>query len=124
MLSLARGWTMDVDRGPDWLFVRLHGPDDGGDGSELADQLWTVMQQSFTHRLVLELDDLTILRSAVIGQLVMLQKRVQTHGGMLRLCGLSKENQEAIHACRLDRCFPTFQSRADAVMGAAAVKPR
>ena len=26
MLNLSHGWTFDVDRGPDWLFVRLHAP--------------------------------------------------------------------------------------------------
>ncbi len=125
MLELAPGWTMDVDRGPDWLFVRLHGPDNGdAEGQDLAQRIWSLMQQHFTYRVVLEMDDLPLLRSYLLGQLVMLNKRIHSHNGMMRLSGLSESNQEVLHVSRLDHCFCPYASRADAVMGHSIQKPR
>ena len=95
---------MDVDRGPDWMFVRLHPAEELGPGDlSLAEKIWSILQQSFVYRLVLELDELEMLHSSVIAQLVLLAKRIHSHNGMLRLCGLSDANQEVIHICRLGR---------------------
>jgi anti-anti-sigma factor len=119
------GWRMDVDRGPDWMFVRLHPSEELGLGDlSLAENIWSLLQQSFVYRLVLELDELQVLQSCVIAQLVMLAKRIHSHNGMLRLSGLSQANQEVIHICRLDECLPNFCSRGDAVMGHRPVHPR
>ena len=125
MLDLMPEWTMDVERGPEWLFVRLHGPDNGeAEGTELANRIWALLEQHFTYRLVLELDDVALLRSYVLGQLVMLHKRIHSHGGMLRLSGLSNENLEALKACRLDHAFSRYATREDAVMSHGPTKPR
>ena len=80
MLELARKWTMDVERGPDWLFIRLHGPENREtEPWELANRLWQLMEQHFTYRLVLELDDVPLLSSYLLGQLVMLHKLMVQH---------------------------------------------
>jgi anti-anti-sigma regulatory factor len=119
------GWQLDVDRGPDWVFVRLH-PDDRGeiDDFALAEQIWSILEQSFTYRLVLELDEVPTLRSYLIAQLVLLSKRIHTHGGLLRLCGLSPANQEVVHVCRLEGCLPNYGNRGEAVMGHRPAQPR
>jgi anti-anti-sigma factor len=70
------------------------------------------------------MDDVHLLSSSMMGQLVILQKRVLQHDGALRLCGLSPQCQEALHLCRLDRVMPNFYSREDAVHGCARSKPR
>ena len=116
--QIAAGWRMDVDRGPDWMFVRLHPAQNNDiDDFSLAEQVWSVMEQCFTYRLVLELDQVAVLQSGLIAQLVLLSKRIHTHGGMLRLCGLSPENQQILHLCRLEGCLPNYDTRGDAVMG-------
>lgn len=125
MLDVAHGWTVDVDRGPDWLFVRLHGPTSGStEGNELAEMLWNLLRQHFTNRLVLDLDDLPILKSQLIGQLVLLYKRIHADGGLMRLCGLSAGNQDALRVCRLGDRFPSYRNREDAVMGHLPGRPR
>ncbi len=112
-------WNFDVDRGPDWVFVRLRPAHDGGtEENSLAAQVWSILEQSFTYRLVLELDCLDLLQSCLIAQLVMLSKRVHSHDGMLRLCGLSSVNQQVLKVCRLNGCLPNYDNRGDAVMGA------
>lgn len=125
MIDVVSGWTMDVDRGPDWLFIKLHAPSDGGIHCDhLAEMLWSVMEQHFSRRLVLECEGISWLHSAVIGQLVLLHKRVYAQGGLMRLCGVSPNNQQALHACRMDSRFPSYACRTDAVMGHRPLQPR
>ncbi len=125
MLDVAPGWSVDVERGPDWLFVRLHAHTEAiFDAAGLADMLWQVLQQQLTHRLVLELDDLPILSSQLIGELVRLHKRIEQHDGLLRLVGLSERNLEALRLTRLDGSFPHYASREDAVMCHNGARPR
>ena len=126
MIQTDLGWRYEVNRGPDWIFVRLRPCDDGGvdSSASLADRLWSVLDQCFTYRLVLELDEVPIMQSYLIGQLVQLAKRISAQGGMLRLCGLSPANQEVIRLCRLDGCLPLYGSRSDAVMGRSTIANR
>ncbi|MCA9207375.1 MAG: hypothetical protein KDA55_03420 [Planctomycetales bacterium] len=124
LIDLADGWHAELDRGPDWLFVRLSGLQRGGGNVSLADAIWQLLQQNLAHRLVLELDDLPILPSHVIGELVKLHKRINTEGGLMRICGLSDECQSVCRMNRLDARFPHYGSRHDAVMGHYPAKPR
>lgn len=121
----APRWTIDVERGPDWLFVRLHAPDwTTNESGDLAKVVWQTMQQHFARRIVLEMQDVDRLHSQLIGQLVLLQKRIQSTGGILRICGLSASNIDALRATRLNDRFPCYWDREDAVMGRRAAKPR
>ena len=118
MIEIGPGWEMDVDRGPDWVFVTLRNPDPDATGTPpLAESLWRLLKNNASYRLVLELDQIEVLYSYLIGQLVLLHKRIYIHGGMMRLCGLSPHNQEVLHLCRMDERFPPYASREDAVMG-------
>lgn len=129
-LELASGWQTEVDRGPDWLFVRLRPPANGnGDSFPLAEHIWEFMRQHFATRVVLELDELPLLRSALIGQLVLLHKRVHSQGGIIRLAGVSDANQSVLRMMRLEDRFPQFTTRIEAVAGNAVdthrcTKPR
>ncbi len=111
MLEAKPGWSIDVDRGPDWLFVRLHADrGDCGEVSGLAETLWEILQRHFSHRLVVEMEEVRWLRSSLVGELVRLHKRIASHGGLLRLSGLSDQNQEVLRHCRLAGCFPQYHS--------------
>ena len=61
-IPCACGWELEVDRGPDWLFIRprcaAHAPHDA---LEFSEQVWTLVEQSFTHRLVLELTETAVV---------------------------------------------------------------
>jgi anti-anti-sigma factor len=125
MLQMAPGWNLDVDRGPDWLFVKLHcDPKNSWDSPPLAETLWALTEQHFTRRLVVECDDLQFLHSVLLGQLVLLHKRLTSQGGLLRLAGLSEQNQDVLRGCRLDGRFPAYDCRTDAIMGFRPDKPR
>jgi anti-anti-sigma factor len=124
MLAIAPGWEMDVDRGPGWLLVRVRSSDpDACDTPPLADQVWSLLSRHFIYRLALELDEVELLHSFLLGQLVLLDKRVRQRGGLMRLCGLSSFNQQVLRTHGLDVRFPTYDDREEAVMGSSH-KPR
>jgi len=124
MSHVLSHWLFEVDRGPDWLFLRAHVPEDENDVETFADDVWTLLDQHMKYRVVLELDAIVHLHSALLGQLVKISKRVHSHGGLIRLCGLSMANQNVLHICRLEAGLPHYSNRADAVMGHRPGQPR
>ncbi len=118
MTERTTSWDMEVDRGPNWLFVKLRHPrrDTNGNDVPLADELWNLLQQHFTSRMVVELDEVDRLQGWMLDELVNLNDRVASSGGMLRLCGSNQANSETLKANRL----PVFHSRQEAV----GVRPR
>lgn len=114
MIQAASGLLRDVERGPDWLLLKLAA---SGDWASLADSLWSLSNQYFTYRLVLDCDEINLLDSALMGQLLMLERRMRQQGGLLRLCGLSEASQQALHQCRLDGRLPHFATRTQAILG-------
>ena len=124
MIQAARGCELEVERGPDWLFVKPQGASLRGHEDELAEQIWQLLEQCTTHRLVLELNDVDLFVSSLVGQLVLLQQRICDRGGLMRLCGLSAANQRALIACRLNGYFPLYSDRTQAVMASRPQQPR
>lgn len=125
VLELSPGWTLETEHGPGWMFIKLcsaHAPNT--EDLKLADAVWELAQQEFCHRVVVEMDAVEVLHSHLIAELVRLFKRVQTRGGLLRLCGLSDANYEVIRTCRLSDCFPRYRDRHAAVMGHRPAQPR
>jgi len=44
----APSWTADVERGPNWIFLRVHAPNKtAGDGNELADVVWQTISNTW-----------------------------------------------------------------------------
>ena len=122
-VSLAQGWDLDVERGPDWLFVQPRCSDDGTSGEfELAEHLWSLLEQNLTHRMVLELGAIVCLTPGLIDQLASLQKRIHAHDGTLRICGLSVKNESLLDDSEWSSLLPHFCDREAAVMGQA--RPR
>lgn len=124
MLEVAPGWTAGVERGPDWLFLKLHcTPEHVWDDPPLGEAIWEMLERHMVRRVVIECEEIH-LHSALIGQLVMLHKRVTAHGGVMRLCGLSDADRDVLRMTRLDNQFPEFACRTDAVLGYRPAKPR
>ena len=114
------GLELNVDRGPNWLFVKLRSKDEAKQSvPQIADKLWSISTRHFIYRLVLELEDLDEMPSGMMGQLVLLQSRLAQCGGALRICGLSQECEEAMQSCHLDSALPNHPSREAAVMGSS-----
>ncbi|MGW8258381.1 MAG: STAS domain-containing protein, partial [Thermoguttaceae bacterium] len=120
MLTIAPGLELDVERGPDWLIIKMRKMDISSKSSPpIANEIWAILQQHFTYRLVLELDQAPVLNSHIIGQLVKLSRMIEEHDGVMRLCGLSAYNRRVLDACRLENRFQSYQDRQEAVMGSS-----
>jgi hypothetical protein len=118
MLKVCSGWELETERGPDWLIVKVkHPTKDVVASCPLVDVLWSVLEQHFTHRLVLELDQIECLDDPLIEQLIQLHDRIAEHGGVMRVCGLSAENRRALLDRALDGAFVPYVDREDAVSG-------
>lgn len=125
--AVGTDWVFDVERGPEWLIVRLVSPPPwqwAGGAPSLADQLWQICQQHFTWRLVLDLERLPLLTSPLLGQLLILQGLVRERGGILRLCGVSAQQANALRLSRLESKLPLYHSARDAVLGFCRAKPK
>jgi anti-anti-sigma factor len=120
MLAISAGCQFEVQRGPDWLLVRVRKVEAApSTSSPFAECVWQLLEQHFTYRLMLELDQVVLLDSSLIGQLIQLHKRIREHDGIMRLCGLSSHNRSVLHTCALDDRFRSYDSRVEAIMGGA-----
>jgi anti-anti-sigma factor len=118
MLTISPGWDLEVERGPDWLFVKLGDrvPADS-DTPSLADEIWSILDRHFVYRVVLQLDRVRALDRDLLREVVRLYRRIRQHGGMMRLCGLSAQHHRMLEASGLIRRFPAYRDLQEAVMG-------
>lgn len=116
-VTVAQGWDLEVERGPDWLFVRPRPTGVSGDEApSLGEQIWGLLERTLMHRLVLELGEINRLDDELIAQIVWLQGRVHEHDGILRVCGLSAENEKRLCAAVKGGQIPLYCDREAAVM--------
>ena len=121
VVHVIDGFRLSVDRGPNWLFVKLRPKRSFADDvAQVADHLWSVASRHFIYRLVLELEELHRMPAEMIEQLVSLQERLNQCGGSLRICGLTADCAESLRGCQLDAALPNYATRHDAVLGAEA----
>ena len=125
LLKLVEGWNAELNQGPNWLVVRLsNATSPSASSAPLADALWTVMRQQFTQRLVIDLDQIPLVESYMISELLRLQTRIRSEGGLLRLCGVSEQIQNALRVSKLGGQLPQYQTPVDAMKGFRPAKPR
>jgi hypothetical protein len=97
MLKVIPGWELDVDRGPDCLLITVREPSRAAECfAPLDEVLWSILDQHFTYRLVLELGQLRSLNREIVAQLLALHDRISAHGGLMRVCGLSSRNRRLL----------------------------
>ena len=115
-VDLAPGWKTELDRGPDWLFVRLFGPEGGhADASGMADSLFSILRQEMKTRLLLECDEILELPRDLIVELLRLQTQIDKHGGVLRLCGLLPSQETLLRRNGFEPLG--YRDRSEAVLG-------
>jgi hypothetical protein len=94
---------LTVDRGPNWLFVKLHTRRNWThELPHLADELWSIAERHFIYRLLLELEELRSIPTGLIEQLLMLNERLADSGGALRISGLTAKCARALRGAGLD----------------------
>jgi len=121
MLKVIPGWELDVERGPGCLLVKVRKPRrSGGSLAPLDEELWSILDQHLTYRVVLELDQVKSLSAEILDQLLSLHARLEAHGGLMRICGLSPRNRRLLLERQVnDRLIP-YHDVEEAVMGSVA----
>ena len=118
MLATVAGYEFDVDRGPDWLWIRIRSLETGSLlSAPLAEELKELVERHFIYRIVLELHRVPELSSELIGELVELTRYIKDHDGVLRVCGLSPEGRAMLEMCGLDDLCLAYETREEAVLG-------
>lgn len=112
--SEAQCGHMRIERGPDWLFVRLDGDARRTLEPALADGIWDALQENHAHRVLLELDDVDGVDDELIATITTLAGRIRSAGGLMRLCGLSEIDVRTLRA-RGAANVAHFDSRAAAI---------
>ncbi len=121
MLKVIPGWELDVERGPDCLLVKVRKPRrSGGTLAPLDEVLWSVLDQHFIYRLVLELDQVKSLSEEIVDQLLSLHDRIEARGGLMRICGLAPRSRRMLLDRQAnDRLIP-YHDVEEAMMGSVA----
>lgn len=108
-------WSLAVERGPDWLFVRVENdPTTTGQASSLAEAIWGMIREHHASRVVLELDRVDAIDEPLIGAIAEVGTRVRQEGGLIRACGLSQPNLDRLKLTPAT-AVPHFGTRSEAV---------
>lgn len=82
---------------------------------EVGDQLFATLPRSGTVALVLDFSGVETISSAMLGKLLLLQRRVDSAAGQLRLCELGSVVQDIFRTTNLDRLFNIDRDRHEAL---------
>jgi hypothetical protein len=116
------GEELEIQRGPNWLFVRVHTCHTCSDNcASLASRVSAALDQHLVNRVVLELGDAAISCEQLIEELRVLDNWVQHRHGVLRVCGLSSRASYRLHRSPLAQRFPVYHDREEAVWGGTRV---
>jgi hypothetical protein len=105
-----RGAMVEVERGPDWLFVQVGDPCGG-----LTESVWETIREHGASRVVLELDRVERVDEALGEVIATIGTRVRDAGGLIRICGLSPAKLSQLRSVAVATCVPHFDSRGEAV---------
>ncbi|MEE3368587.1 MAG: hypothetical protein VX346_04500 [Planctomycetota bacterium] len=121
--TLAGQWSVECNRGPDWLFVRLSATPDSQSGgyAGLADSLDQLLRAELLRRLLVELDQVENLTEELIAELESLRCRLETSGGLLRISGVGAASLPANDRQHHLAHYPT--RRAAVTAGRPATSP-
>lgn len=112
--TVPGAWDLAVERGPDWLFVRLkNAPAARSDGPKLTEAVWDMIREHHASRVVLELDRVAAVDDQLIDAIGEIGTRVRREGGLIRTCGLSPANRDRLQGAAGG--VPHFDTRSEAV---------
>jgi hypothetical protein len=116
--TIATKRDLDIERGPNWLFVRVHRCRPGDvEVLSLAERVTSALDQHFIYRVVLELEESVLPCEQLIEELRLLDEWIQEHHGVLRLCGLPSRYTRSLQRSQVTHRFPLYHDREEAVWG-------
>ncbi len=81
---------------------------------QLNDELNQLAEQADSRELLLNLENVRFLSSAAINKLIVLDKRIKSQGGQIRLTSLRPEVRDVFSITNLDRLFRIYDDPEEA----------
>ena len=81
---------------------------------EVGDQIMAALPPSGPVRVILDFGNVSMISSAMIGRLVVLQRRADATGGLLRLCEVGTGVRDVLRTTNLDRIIKITRDRREA----------
>ena len=82
---------------------------------ELGAEMFQLVETDKREKLLLNFSTVDFLSSAALGKLITLDKKVKTHGGVLKLSNIRPEIYEVFTITKLNRLFDIQDDEADAL---------
>ena len=108
---------LDVNEVGDVTVVRFRDPKIIEDINiqELGHELFKLVEVENREKLLLNFSSVDFLSSAALGKLITLDKKVKSHGGVLKLSNIRPEIYEVFAITKLNRLFDIKDDEADAL---------
>ncbi|HAA67556.1 MAG: anti-anti-sigma factor [Planctomycetaceae bacterium] len=82
---------------------------------ELGEELFSLLEEPGSHKLLLNFDGVEFLSSGALNKLIFLDRRVKEVSGSLRLTNLRPELNEVFMITRLHELFQIFEDEVEAL---------
>lgn len=87
---------------------------------EIGDELNRLTADELAHRILFDMKDVDFLSSAVLNRLIVLDKQLKNFGGQIAFCHLRPQIEEVFSITKLNKLFPIYESRQEAVAAMSA----
>src|SRR5579864_2814939 len=116
-LSMAAPGRIDLDEVDGVRIVKFRDRQVFDDRTvrEVADQLFAATPSTGPIRMILDFSAVDLVSSALLGKLILLQRRVDATGGKLRLCEMSSVVRSVFKTSNLDRLFAIDRDRRESI---------
>ena len=95
---------------------------DSANIEEMGTEMFSIVEKDHMKHVLLNFDGVEFMSSAALNKLILMDKKVKSVGGVLRLCNLKPEIMEVFTITRLNRVFDIRKTEDDALkaFGAAS----
>jgi anti-anti-sigma factor len=83
--------------------------------NRIGNEFYNVADRADCHKLLLNFASVVGLSSLMVGKLLMLQRKMESKGGKLKLCDLGPELKEVVSSTKLDQILDIWDDEQDAV---------
>lgn len=88
---------------------------DAANIQELGDELFALVEKDDRKSLLLNFSRVEFLSSSALNKLIVLDKKVKSHGGRMKLCCLRPEIKEVFSITKLDQVFDIREAESEAL---------
>jgi anti-sigma B factor antagonist len=83
--------------------------------NQIGAELMHMVDQAGVRKMLIDLDNVRYLSSAVLGKLISLHKTLRSNGGQLKLCSIAPPIYEVFEITRLDKVFEIYRDESEAL---------